>query len=345
MLPEGGHSYSSPNVIPVSEGEPHTTQRNWNVTNISEYVAKEAFAKYTESKCCYSKDPAREMVICDLKSFNTYRYRLETFSELRSCKWKSEPYKGQSVNLSLCTEAPYPWDVPVEVSPMFKDQKTKVKVPCTSSIEVCRRCRGRCINSCSSCNGTGFVTSTTGDHQTSTSCSFCGGSGEERCSMCSGKGKLLTYLQLKVKWKNHIFEYVMDHGFGFPIKRFKKCHGQNILFDEQHMVSPVVDFPENTIKKVSQTAVQQHQAKFITPIRGQVHSPDHGIATWNAISCPRVKFPPTMSIRKQKQIVELLYLTRVEYEWHGKPYSYYVYGNENKVYAEYYPKKCCCTVM
>ncbi|XP_060622276.2 protein SSUH2 homolog [Anolis sagrei] len=325
------------------EGEPPTSQSNWNATAISEDVAKEVFAEYAASHCCYSKDPAKEMVISDSKSFNTYRYRLETFSELRICKWKTVPYQDEPVDPSLRAYAPYPWDVQVEVSPMFKDQKKKVMVPRTSSVKVCGRCSGRGKVRCHRCHGMGWVHCTTGNQRTTSMCIMCGGSGRVKCSTCSGRGELLTYLQLKVIWKNHIFEYVMDHGSGFPIKHFDKVYGQEMLFDEQRMISPVMNFSENTINEVSRSAVEQHRAQFITPGQEQLH--DRGTGTWNAIEHPQAKFEPTMCIRRQKQIIELLYLTRVEYEWHGKHYSYFVYGNEQKVYSEYYPKKGCCSVM
>ncbi|XP_062825821.1 protein SSUH2 homolog isoform X1 [Anolis carolinensis] len=155
-----GNNFHSPHSIDlVHEGEPPTSQRNRNATAISEDVAKEVFAQYVASHCCYSKDPAKEMVICDLRSFDTYRYRLETFSESSSCKWKSVPYRGEPVDPSLQAHAPYPWDVQVEVSPMFKDQKKKVKVPHTSSVKECPQCRGQGDTSCSSCGGSGLVSS------------------------------------------------------------------------------------------------------------------------------------------------------------------------------------------
>ncbi|XP_008117927.2 protein SSUH2 homolog [Anolis carolinensis] len=324
------------------EGEQPTSQRNWSATAISEDVAKEVFAQYAASQCCYSKDPAKEMVISDSKSLNTYRYRLETFSESRTCKWKTVPYRDEPVDPSLRAHAPYPWDVQVEVSPMFKEQKKKVMVPRTSSVKVCGRCHGRGKVTCGHCHGSGRVDSTIGDQQTTSMCSSCGGSGRTRCSTCAGKGKLLTYLQIKIKWKNNIFEYVMDHGSGFPIKHFDKVCGQEMLFDEQRMVSPVRNFSENILNEVSRRAVEQHRAQFIT---GRQEHHEHGTATWNAIEHPQARFEPTMSIRRQKQTIELLYLTRVEYEWHGKHYSYFVYGNEQKVYSEYYPKRGCCSVM
>ncbi|KAH0630220.1 hypothetical protein JD844_012959 [Phrynosoma platyrhinos] len=46
-----------------------------------------------------------------------------------------------------------------------------------------------------------------------------------------------------------------------------------------------------------------------------------------------------------KQTIELVPLTKAEYEWKGKLYSFYVFGKENKVYIKDYPSKCCCSLM
>ncbi|KAM9277161.1 LOW QUALITY PROTEIN: protein SSUH2 homolog [Morus bassanus] len=42
-----------------------------------------------------------------------------------------------------------------------------------------------------------------------------------------------------------------------------------------------------------------------------------------------------------KHAVELTPLARTEYEWKGKAYSFYVFGNEKQFYAEDYLGKCC----
>lgn len=47
----------------------------------------------------------------------------------------------------------------------------------------------------------------------------------------------------------------------------------------------------------------------------------------------------------QKQTVELVPLTKVDYEWKERVYSFYIFGNENKVYTKDYPAKCCCSIM
>ncbi|KAL8212656.1 UNVERIFIED_CONTAM: Protein ssuh2 [Gekko kuhli] len=60
--------------------------------------AQEAFLEYASSNCCYSSSPAREMVFEDLQAFNTYRYRLETFTESRSLEWRTKPFTAVSEN-------------------------------------------------------------------------------------------------------------------------------------------------------------------------------------------------------------------------------------------------------
>uniref|UniRef100_K7FHA9 Uncharacterized protein n=1 Tax=Pelodiscus sinensis TaxID=13735 RepID=K7FHA9_PELSI len=82
-------------------------------------------------------------------------------------------------------------------------------------------------------------------------------------------------------------------------------------------VYPVVNFPEPSISQASQNAVVQHHTQFASVSR----------------------------LLRQRQTIELIPLTKVEYEWQGKLYSYYVYGDENRVYTENYPKKCCCSIM
>ncbi|XP_062977561.1 protein SSUH2 homolog [Elgaria multicarinata webbii] len=332
---EGKYFPSPPDMVSGHVGEPQPALMDWNAMAISKDIAKEAFLQYAANNCCYSKVPAREMEIREAQSFNTYRYFLETFTESRSCKWKTEPYKGDPVDSSPDGRAPYPWAVTVEVSDMFEKETRKIIVPRTMSVKECPNCRGRGKTTCVFCHGVGI------------DCSHCFGRGHVTCSKCGGKRKLLTFLQMKVKWENNIFEHVMDHGFGFPIKLFKTVNGQIMLLDDQPKVSPVVGFPERTINQVSRDAVEQHQAQFssVTCIPGQVY-PGHdfpGSATWNVAEKP--EFPSISWMLRQRQTVELIYLTRVEYEWHGKFYSFYVYGNEHKVYAADYPKKCCCTIL
>ncbi|XP_007439764.2 protein SSUH2 homolog, partial [Python bivittatus] len=318
-------------LLPYQGGEPLPAQTNWNIPAISEDEAKEAFIQYATRKCCYSKAPAREMVFQDLLALNAFRYHLETFTESRSSSWKTKPYRGEPIDSAMYGGAPSPWELRVEVPEIFKDNIARVKVPHTSSVKGCPICRsiGRCpCNQCHCltrkqcwvCNGTGIQV---GSQRCSTCagvgttvCNACSGMGTTTCSECEGTGQLLTYIELQIQWKNNIFEHVVDERSGFPTELFKAVKGENLLLDEQYMVFPVINFPNSAINQISRRAIEQHRAQFGSSAR----------------------------ILRQKQTIELLFLTKVEYEWHEKSYSYYVYGNEHKVYAKNYPKKCCTIV-
>ncbi|TMS16487.1 Protein SSUH2-like protein [Larimichthys crocea] len=93
-LAGGGGGFLPPPMpaYPVPQPEPGPEQPHWNIPSISEDTAREAFVLFASSKCCYSSAPAKDGVITGMEAFNTYRYRLETFTESRLTEWSHEPY-------------------------------------------------------------------------------------------------------------------------------------------------------------------------------------------------------------------------------------------------------------
>ncbi|XP_061474514.1 protein SSUH2 homolog isoform X2 [Rhineura floridana] len=279
---EGKYFPPPPDLVPGRESEPQPAQTNWNIPAISEDLAQEAFLEYVASKCCYSKAPARDMVFEDLQSFNTYRYRLETFTESRSTLWKTEPYGGEAIDSYLCGTPALPWDIRVEIPVMFKNEIRRIKVPHTSSLKgcptcgccgrrPCNKCNGRTREQCWVCHGRGFGSS---DQRCShcfgtgtVICQDCTGMGTTACSDCKGKGQLLMFIELQVEWKNNIFEYVADQRSEFPAELFKTVTGEKLFVDEQHMVNPVISFPDSAINQASRNATEQHQAQFASAAR------------------------------------------------------------------------------
>ncbi|XP_053576755.1 protein SSUH2 homolog [Bombina bombina] len=310
---------------------PASVTPDWRIPFISEITAKEAFIEYVNSHCCYGTGPATDMVLQDMQPFNTYRYRLETFTESRACKWVTVPYKGQTVDSLAYGQAPLPWEINVPVPTFFKDEKHKAPVPHTSSLKpcpqclgigktVCTKCHGVGRMQCQRCNGTGIWFKEScrdcignGTH----SCRNCSGSCRVICTGCTGKGKILNYIQLDVTWTNNIFEFIADHKSEFPTDHFKEVNGEKIFTDEQFMVPPIINFPDRAINQASQNALQQHHSRFAS----------------------------TSRILRQRQTIEWLPLTFVEYNWKGEKYNYFVYGKENKVFTSNYPAKCCCCVI
>ncbi|XP_009881188.1 PREDICTED: protein SSUH2 homolog [Charadrius vociferus] len=194
----------------------------------------------------------------------------------------------------------------------------------------CHRCHGHGRSKCGVCHGAGRTRCVTCKgsrwrRKQQSRCQLCSGTGRRRCNTCSGRGsktcatcqgerKLQHFKQLVVTWKNNVFEFVSEHHLNFPGKLLSKVSGENIFKDENAVVYPIIDFPDPEISLASQRAIAEHSAAFATSSR----------------------------ILRQRQTIELIPITEVHYQYSGKPYLYYIYGLENKVYALDYPERCCC---
>ncbi|XP_053576754.1 LOW QUALITY PROTEIN: protein SSUH2 homolog [Bombina bombina] len=320
-----------PDMFPGPVVPAPVTTPDWTIPSISENTAKEAFLEYANSHCCYGTGPATDMVLQKMQPFNTYRYRLETFTESRDCEWVTAPYTGQTVDSSAYGPAPLPWELVVPAPTFIKDETHKVPVPHTSSMKPCPQCLGIGKIVCTKCHGVGRVQCTNCNgkgRKDDEDCSDCSANGTQSCKECSstchvictgctGRGQVLNYIQLNVTWKNNIFEFIADHKSEFPTDHFKAVNGEKMFTDEQFMVPPIMNFPDPTINQTSQNALQQHHSQFAS----------------------------TSRILRQRQTIEWLPLTLVEYNWKGDKHNYFVYGKENKVYTKKYPATCCCCVI
>ncbi|XP_074770594.1 protein SSUH2 homolog isoform X4 [Athene noctua] len=173
----------------------------------------------------------------------------------------------------------------------------------------CVTCKGSCRRlkqqkRCQLCSGTGRKR-----------CNTCSGRGSKTCVTCQGEKKLQHFKQLVITWKNNVFEFVSEHHLNFPGELLSKVSGANIFKDENVVVYPIIDFPDPEISLASQRAITEHSAALATSSR----------------------------ILRQRQTIELIPITEVHYQYSGKPYLYYIYGLENKVYALDYPERCCCS--
>ncbi|XP_051777465.1 protein SSUH2 homolog isoform X1 [Erpetoichthys calabaricus] len=311
--------------------EPSPTNIEWKIPSLSHDEAKKALHDYVASKCCYGKDPVEQSEITNLVAHNTYRYRLETFTESRTPEWAEEPFKGQQVDANI-QPPPAPWNVPVDVPQFFKAGKRSIKVPYTSSLKPChtctglgknpcKNCGGRTKESCSLCNGSG---KSAGDEQCmkcsglgAINCSSCSVTGFQECKACVGKGQILSFINLNVEWKNNVSDFVGSQDSGIDTDKLKAVTGKELFTDQQIMVYPVVNFPDTAIAQASEKMVREHQSKY-----GQ-----------------------TSRIIQQKHSVELIPITNANYTWRGNNYSFTVFGQEKKVNAADYPDTCCCTIL
>ncbi|KAF7250106.1 hypothetical protein EYD10_04555 [Varanus komodoensis] len=293
----------------LSEEENEETppdQRNWNIPSVSEDDVKKAFRRYAASKCCYRIAPAKHMNVQSITPLNIYRYRLETFTEMRETFLVSGVYNGEFIDSSASVPPPDRWEIMVDPPPLFTDCEMHLPVPHSYSVEKI----------CSACDGTG--TSLLAD--------------DNICLRCTGSGNIR---------RNNILEHIADKDCGLPYYHFQDVAGKEIFCDEHtsepkevctillflsflsleqpYEVFPIVDFPEPSVDDYSRACIAQHKMQF------------------SSQSLHRVV--------RQKQTVELVPTTKVEYEWKEKLYSFYIYGNENEVYTTDYPGKCCCSLM
>ncbi|XP_068110933.1 protein SSUH2 homolog [Hyperolius riggenbachi] len=318
--------------VPTTTGEHCFEDLDSRFTGITEAVAKQAFLDFSRSKWRYSTAPAREMNVQELQHFKIYRFILETFTEHRSCEWVTEPYMGQAADTSATRATiPRPWDIPVAVPIMFKDAVQKMVMPQTSAVQACAKCNGLGRNMCLKCHGTGRAQcmwcNGTGRRMQMEMCQHCFGNGTESCRMCqninqqcascSGKGRVLTYMQLTVTWKNNIYQFITDHNSEFSNELFKEVRGESIFTDEQSTVSSIMEFPDQTIIRASQNALEQHRTQFSASCR----------------------------VLRQRQSIEWLPLAKVRYSWKEQQLNYFVYGKENRVFVQNYPQQCCCVTM
>lgn len=315
---------------PVAPPQPGPTPDEWNITDLSEDDARDAFKEYVQSQCCYQSGPAEDAVFTSLESHHTYRLRLETFTESRSTEQAEKPYEGETPDF-YTQQAPTPWQVEAKTPNLFTDHTEEIRVPFTSSVKECnachaegkvpcKKCEGKGTKKCSHCDGSG--------KRMEENCIFCKGSGKDRCSncnaegktkcdICDGKKKLLTYIKLKVEWKNNVDNKFVEGESGLNTKELHSVNGKELFKMTQTLVYPLYGFPNTKIVELSDQMVKEHQTKYAQSSR----------------------------ILQQRQTVELIPLTKVDYKWKNKIYCFYVYGNENQVSAKDYPETCCCVIL
>uniref|UniRef100_A0A1A8MQ11 Ssu-2 homolog n=1 Tax=Nothobranchius pienaari TaxID=704102 RepID=A0A1A8MQ11_9TELE len=165
---------------PVAPPQPGAAPDSWVIPALQEDVARAAFKDFANSKCCYGSGPAEEGVITNMEPFNTFRYRLETFTESRSTEMAQKPHEGETADF-YTQPAPRPWEVEVQAPALFTNHTEEKRVPYTSSIKECDSCHSKGTKACEKCTGSGYK-----------SCLKCNGSGkeeEQNCSACNATGK------------------------------------------------------------------------------------------------------------------------------------------------------------
>ncbi|KAJ0002672.1 hypothetical protein NQD34_007821 [Periophthalmus magnuspinnatus] len=327
----GGGGYLPPPVPlePIIPPQPGPSPDEWTIPSITEDEAHEAFKSFASGHCCWSSAPAKDGVITNMQHFNTYRYRLETFTESRSTEWAQKPHEGETADF-YTQPAPRPWEIAAPPPSHFTNHMENIRVPFTSSIKECYNCRALGTLPCDTCRGDGkkpcWVCNGAGTRGEE-NCSHCNGTGTDRCDKCSGRGtkdcdickgkrQLLAYINLKVEWKNNTEDHVVHQESGLDPNDLQSVHGKELFKNNNYLLYPLVGFPNQSISEASDRMIRDHQTKYAQSSR----------------------------ILQQRQTVELIPISKVTYKWKGDSHIFYVYGNERYVSADY-PATCCCVIM
>ncbi|XP_055881866.1 protein SSUH2 homolog isoform X2 [Biomphalaria glabrata] len=315
----------------VAPAEPQNREAIRSVVTLTEEQAREAIIQFAAEHCCYGKGPAVEMKLNSLESSSAFHYTLETFGEGRSTKWKSQPYRGEGIIVT--GPPPGAWDIQAQPGAMFQPSKLKVEVPNTASVKPCHVCHARgykfcysCMGSgrreCGMCNGTGrrsWYENGENIERPCGSCNFgwctcfvCNGSGRIECYKCKGRASLRWYIELKITWKNHLEDHIVERT-ALPDELIRTVSGE-VAFEETYpRVWPINHFPESEINAASNTLVSKHKSAF-----------------------------PTERILMQRHRVRIVPVTQVAYSYKDMNSCFFVYGFEHRVHAPDYPAKCCC---
>ncbi|XP_026022969.1 protein SSUH2 homolog isoform X2 [Astatotilapia calliptera] len=294
---------------PVAPPQPSPENPEWSIPSLSEDEAREAFKKFVSSHICYSEDPVTQGVITSMEPFNTFRYRLETFTESRSTDWAHKPHEGEPADF-YTQPAPRPWEVQATHPKHFSDHTEKIRVPYTSSIKECHTCHAAGTEQCKECSGSGkkACPMCNGAAKSDPACTHCNGTGKDRCTKCDGRGKkqcetckgkcqLLTYIELKVEWKNHVEDHLVEQSCGLKSDKLRSVKGKELFKSSQNLVYPLLGFKPQAVSQASERLIKEHQTKY----------------------------GKTSRILQQRQAVELIPITQVNYKWKDKSYVYYVY--------------------
>ncbi|XP_076468951.1 protein SSUH2 homolog [Babylonia areolata] len=309
------------------------------ISVLDDAACREAILAFVAQHCCYGSRPAKNMTFTKITPMTALHYTLESYAESRSTSNEFKPYRGGPVDGPSNGPAPPPWAIPCQADNLFQDQVKLLEVPHTSHVQGCHRCDSKGWLRCSNCNGRGRVRcgacSGRGYHRRRTKngtvrrdcgacvggrrrCYTCGGDGRVTCHICDGYCKLRHYIELKVTYKNHLDDYILEKT-DMPDELIRDVGGKPVFEQTLPKVWPITSYPVNDVNDNSQRLVALHQETY-----------------------------KTKRTLMQRQILRAVPVTETEWDWSDlKNMKFWVYGNEKRVYCPDYPHTCCwgCVIL
>ncbi|KAG1671921.1 Protein SSUH2 [Nymphon striatum] len=308
------------------------------VAGIPQITAEESrlcLLQYASSHCCYSKQPAKDLVVTELLNTSTCLYSLESFTEHRQTSWTYTAYTdsctvlGGVIDSCMNGPAPAPWDIAIHTPTYFVNSVVETEIPHTASVKTCVMCSGYGRKKCNRCYGHGFEKchhclgeSHDDSHER---CYYCHGHGKKQCWKCNGQGVMMCstcqstgqikcYIKLTIKWENHCDDELIEY-LQIPEDLFRKATSLIAFEEELPKLWPLNHFPDTRVNEKSIEITNKHLSQFT--------------------NC---------RILRQRQRVKIIPVARITFKWKNHNGCFYVCGNEKLVHAPDYPQNCCCGI-
>jgi len=226
-------------------------------------------------------------------------------------------------------------------SDFSEKSQSEFSIP-TGKTKKCPKCRGAGEVDCWGCTGTGR-------DDKGKKCPLCDGKKKRRCGKCDGYRHVQVIIVVNTYFK---VEKTKEHDYkgDVPPKKLKSTSGA-VIFEE------VANYPEDAMKEMLKGGINpQEYAKlqsglgmvFHSLIDKKLQNYDgdltlvHGLVDNffkripNAFKENRILEHEILPVRL-KIMVEDAPVKKVSYTYKEKPYSLWIYGKENKVYAKKRP--------
>lgn len=212
----------------------------------------------------------------------------------------------------------------------------------------CQTCRGQGRVRCQTCGGKVRWTSRSGDTITEHVCSC--GDGKQLCSPCDGYGEMLKVLNVST---NFSFDERKEKEYSgkLPEPLLMKSSGNNVFkhiteFEKQVIVEAIDGFQPEEFNRLMIGTHQRLKAEISREVVGQMVNPEilHSLVDNyfrqlpNPVASNKRLQDEFLPVRMKCEVTNVP-VQAVNYEYKGKDYALYVYGNDGSIWVDGSPPR------
>jgi hypothetical protein len=207
----------------------------------------------------------------------------------------------------------------------------------------CPNCRGQGLVTCRTCNGRVRWTTRSGDTTTEHTCNC--GNGKENCGNCSGYGEMLQVLRVAT---TYTFDEKKDKEYSgrLPESLLMTSPGNAIFrhtceFEKRAIAEAIDGFEPEEFDRLMKDTHQELKAEATAKVAGQMVNPtilhslidDYFKGIPNPVAANKRLQAEVLPVRMKCEVTDVP-VQSVKYEYKGKDYALYVYGNGAAVWID-----------